>query len=283
MKFMLLPIIALFIWFHRTAWASQKCPSWRPPGNDDVRSPCPLLNSLANHNFIPHNGRNLTVPLVVNVLNETLNISPEISEFFASAGLSLASDPSLGHFQLDDLNKHNAIEHDASLSRVDFHFVGKEGVARFNYATFKRWFSHFHGQEFIDIESAARARFAMIQHSKKYNPEFTYADTQRLASYVETSLYFKTMVDEWGRTRKDFVRVLFEEERLPFTEGWRRPTMQFDGLAQTDTVLQLALATPEKTIWTGGELQGEASDGSVIYSVGPVFHVQSHIDRAQQI
>ncbi|KAF2270772.1 hypothetical protein CC78DRAFT_573123 [Lojkania enalia] len=30
---------------------------WNPPGYRDVRSPCPLLNSLANHDIIPHNGK----------------------------------------------------------------------------------------------------------------------------------------------------------------------------------------------------------------------------------
>lgn len=27
-----------------------------PPGEGDFRGPCPGLNALANHNFIPHNG-----------------------------------------------------------------------------------------------------------------------------------------------------------------------------------------------------------------------------------
>jgi hypothetical protein len=205
---LLLPILQL-LWLNHAVHASPEFPDWTPPNNGDVRSPCPLLNSLANHNIIPHDGRNLTIPLLIAVLNETLNISPEITTFFGTAGLALAPDPSLGHFQLDDLNKHNAIEHDASLSRADFHFVGKEGVAKFNYDTFKRWFSHFRGQEFIDIESAAKARFAMVRHSRDTNPEFTYGETQRLGSYIETTLYFKAMVDTWGRTRKEFVRILF--------------------------------------------------------------------------
>lgn len=27
-----------------------------PPGPGDIRGPCPGLNALANHNYIPHNG-----------------------------------------------------------------------------------------------------------------------------------------------------------------------------------------------------------------------------------
>jgi hypothetical protein len=30
--------------------------SFQPPGAGDFRGPCPGLNALANHKFIPHNG-----------------------------------------------------------------------------------------------------------------------------------------------------------------------------------------------------------------------------------
>lgn len=34
--------------------------SWSPAAAGDVRSPCPGLNTLANHGFINHNGRGIT-------------------------------------------------------------------------------------------------------------------------------------------------------------------------------------------------------------------------------
>jgi hypothetical protein len=30
-----------------------------------VRSPCPGLNSMANHGFLPRNGRNISIPVLV--------------------------------------------------------------------------------------------------------------------------------------------------------------------------------------------------------------------------
>ncbi|KAJ6562057.1 hypothetical protein B0H19DRAFT_899259, partial [Mycena capillaripes] len=30
--------------------------SFQSPGQDDLRGPCPGLNAMANHNFIPHSG-----------------------------------------------------------------------------------------------------------------------------------------------------------------------------------------------------------------------------------
>ncbi|KAJ4288628.1 hypothetical protein N0V90_011865 [Kalmusia sp. IMI 367209] len=248
---------------------------WAPPGSGDVRGPCPALNSLANHHIIPHDGKNLTVPLLVKALNDTLNISPELSTITATGGLNTAPDPSLGYFNLNHLNKHNAIEHDASLTRVDFAFVGEEGVGKFDYQTFKRWFSHFHGQKYIDIESAARARFAQVQHSREHNMEFTYVEPQRIASYAETVLYLKTMVDEFGRTRKDFVRTLFEEERLPFHQGWKRPKEQMNGLVLADNVLRLALATPEKTSYFGESISSDhLTHGTVVEGDNDALNVQ---------
>lgn len=43
-----------------------------PPGPGDVRSPCPALNNLANHGFLPHSGKGITVPQFVKGLKDGL-------------------------------------------------------------------------------------------------------------------------------------------------------------------------------------------------------------------
>ncbi|KAH7136182.1 Peroxidase, family 2-domain-containing protein [Dendryphion nanum] len=225
--------------------------NWAPPGPGDIRGPCPAMNSMANHHIIPHNGKNLTVALLAEALAGTFNLSPEMGTIVSTIGLATAPDPSVGHFQLNHLNKHNAFEHDASLSRVDFYYSGEEGIAKFDNATFKRWFSHFDGLKYIDLEIAAKARYAMVQYSRKNTPGFTYEEQHRITSYAETIKFMKTMVDGTGKTRRDFVKILFEQERLPFREGWRPPTEQVTGFLMADFVLREALATPEKTLWFG--------------------------------
>lgn len=188
--------------------------NWAPPGPGDVRGPCPAMNSMANHHIIPHNGKNLTVSLVAEALAGTFNLSPEMGTIVAGIGLNTAPDPSLGYFQLDHLNKHNAFEHDASLSRVDFAFSGEEGVAKFDNETFHRWFSHFDGLEYIDMEIAAKARYAQVQYSRKHTPGFTYEQQHRITSYAETIKYMKTMVDSTNQTKREFVKILFGEYPL---------------------------------------------------------------------
>lgn len=51
--------------------------AWSPPGAGDVRSPCPGINSLANHGFLPHDGKGITIPDLIAALDTALKyISP---------------------------------------------------------------------------------------------------------------------------------------------------------------------------------------------------------------
>jgi hypothetical protein len=54
-------------------------PEWMAPGPDDVRSPCPLLNTLANHNTIPHSGKNLTIPVLAAGFNKFVNVGSDVA------------------------------------------------------------------------------------------------------------------------------------------------------------------------------------------------------------
>jgi hypothetical protein len=65
----------------------------------------------------------------------------------------------------------------------------------------------------------------------------------------------------------DAANDLIEQERLPYAEGWRRPKEKFDGFVQTNTVLRLALATPEKTSWSD-EIAQEANEHSFVHGAG---------------
>ena len=44
---------------------AQNLSTWSPAGPGDVRSPCPGLNSLANHGILPHNGKGMTISILV--------------------------------------------------------------------------------------------------------------------------------------------------------------------------------------------------------------------------
>ena len=205
----LLNLTLAFVWITGFASASIDFTNWAPPGPGDVRGPCPAMNSMANHHIIPHDGMNLTIPMLSEALAGTFNLSIEMGTVVSGIALAIAPDPSLGHFDLNHLNKHNAFEHDASLSRVDYYFSGDEGIAKFDNETFNRWFSHFDGLQYIDIDIAAKARYAMVKYSREHTPGFTYLEQHRITSYAETIKFLKTMVDSTGKARRDFVKILF--------------------------------------------------------------------------
>jgi hypothetical protein len=95
---------------------------WQAPGPTDKRSPCPVLNTLANHGFLNRNGVGITHDDLVNAFISVLGIDATLADKQAVNGLTkLGYTDSNGvqRLDLDALSKHNVIEHDASLTRED--------------------------------------------------------------------------------------------------------------------------------------------------------------------
>ncbi|PFH61403.1 hypothetical protein XA68_17455 [Ophiocordyceps unilateralis] len=91
-------------------------------GRVEDRGPCPALNALANHGYLPRDGRNLTVAQVEAALCEALSMTSHLA---ASNTRQLKSilRPN-GTFDLTDLRQHGVIEHDRSFTRLDYRHGG---------------------------------------------------------------------------------------------------------------------------------------------------------------
>jgi hypothetical protein len=191
--------------------ASVNFADWHPPThNHQVRSPCPALNSLANHGILPQDGRNYTIPILVKALGEGLNISAEVATTLSTFGLSTSSNPASGAFNLDDLNKHNAVEHDASLSRMDFDLGN--GSQDFSPAVFQETLEYFHGATEVGISEVAAARWGRVQSSKRNNPKVTYGDGQYFSSYFESSAYYQLFKDpKTGKASVEWIDIFFSK------------------------------------------------------------------------
>lgn len=228
---------------------------WHPPVSGDVRSPCPGLNALANHNIIPHSGKNLTPEILVPAITAAYNISPGLATFLAKGGVKTSPNPSSGSFDLDNLGRHNLIEHDASLSRSDFGVTGDDDS--FRPEIFDTVLRYFEPKGNVTIPAAAAARYHRILTEKKRDPSFDLSVKHKFLSYGETALYLLTMVDpETGATPTEFVRILFEEERLPYKEGWRPPKQQLHPFTFLSKMAKLLWAT------TRGESSSPHGDDS---------------------
>ncbi|KAF3065774.1 putative sterigmatocystin biosynthesis peroxidase stcC [Daldinia childiae] len=192
---------------------------WEGPGPSDVRGPCPMLNSLANHGFLPHDGKSINVNKTVDALSSALNLAPELASFLHSFAVTTNPQPNATTFDLDHLSRHNILEHDGSLSRQDS-FFGPADV--FNEAVFNQTKSYWTG-DVITIQMAANARVARLMTSNLTNPEYTLSHLGSDFSIGESVAYLSILGSkETGEVPKAYVEYLFENERLPYELGFSK-------------------------------------------------------------
>lgn len=77
-----------------------------------------MLNTLANHGFLPHDGKSITVNKTVDALSSALNIAPELGSFLHKFAVTTNPQPNATTFDLNHLSRHNILEHDGSLRFV---------------------------------------------------------------------------------------------------------------------------------------------------------------------
>ncbi|TLD19905.1 hypothetical protein PspLS_09614 [Pyricularia sp. CBS 133598] len=202
---------------------------FQAPGNGDVRSPCPMLNALANHGYLPRNGQNIDMDTLKQAFTAGVNLAPDATEFAGKKALT-AGDGT--RFNLDQLKKHHILEHDGSLSRQDI-ALGNNLVL--DQTIWSQTLKDFPNDQ-ISLQDSATARKHRHAAAKAANPQYTLPFNEQMISFIESALYqsvFGKGAD--GGARKDWIRTLFEKEQLPFELGWTRATSPIS----TPTVLLL--------------------------------------------
>ncbi|KAI1259447.1 Chloroperoxidase [Xylariaceae sp. FL1019] len=193
--------------------------SWSPPQPGDVRAPCPMLNTLANHNYLRHTGKDLTREEVLDTLQSALNFHPDFSTYLFEKALTTNPTPNATTFSLSDLAAHNVLEHDGSLSRADWYFGSN---VDFNRTVWHETESYFHGDT-INVTMASNARAGRIDASNKTNPTFALSSLGEGFDFGETSAYIIALGDRVsGTVPRNRINYLFENERLPYELGWVR-------------------------------------------------------------
>lgn len=115
---------------HHGAW-----PEYVPPKEGDSRSACPMLNAMANHGILPHDGKNITFKELNTKVRQTFNFASSFCFFVPNfSARFLNRSYSKDRFDLADLSLHadNAIEHDASLTRQDVALEPDQGKPDLN-------------------------------------------------------------------------------------------------------------------------------------------------------
>jgi hypothetical protein len=74
-----------------------------------------MLNTLANHNILPHSGKDITHDITLKALEDGVNFTPDLGTFLFNFAIATNPDANATTFSLDNLGRHGILEHDASL------------------------------------------------------------------------------------------------------------------------------------------------------------------------
>ncbi|CAG9955539.1 unnamed protein product [Clonostachys rosea f. rosea IK726] len=192
---------------------------WKAPGADDFRGPCPMMNTLANHGYIPRDGRNITRPNIIAGLATGLNFKEPLASLMFDMAIVANPEPNATYFTLDHLNQHNVLEHDASLSRTDSYF-GSNHI--FNWTIYEKSKAYW-TEPIITAQMLANSKLARQVESRAFNPTYRFtADTENfsLGEIAAPIIAFGDMA--LGEVNRTLVDYFFVNERLPAELGWHK-------------------------------------------------------------
>ncbi|KAL7919092.1 Cloroperoxidase [Trichoderma austrokoningii] len=185
---------------------------WQPPGPDDSRGPCPALNSLANHGFLPHSGKDITAIDLIRGAFEGLGLSPEFS--IVAGVAELLKSYTLASFDLHELSNHGFIDHDCSLSRPD---IGDGDNNDFNETIWSVPLQVLKNYSIITPQAIGAARTARDLFDMAHNPAQDCGARSIAFGAFENGLLISSL---GGSPKLEWVRSVIEHERLPTNLGF---------------------------------------------------------------
>lgn len=210
---------------HAGSW-----PDYAPPQEGDSRSACPMLNALANHSILPHDGKNIPFTELSAQVRRNFNFAPSFC-FFASSFAANFMDRNYwkDSFNLEELSAHrdDAIEHDASLTRHDAALQPDQGKPDLELvrelldgATGKTKDGKY---QQLTTEDLAKALSKRRADAKRTNKEYSETRFHNFFGSANSSTML-TIFD--GRVGD--LRPMLTEER--FAPGWEPRVLQKYGL-----------------------------------------------------
>nr|XP_036578938.1 chloroperoxidase [Colletotrichum truncatum]KAF6786321.1 chloroperoxidase [Colletotrichum truncatum] len=216
--------------------------AWQAPDASVKRSPCPMLNSLANHGYLPRDGNAITMDNLISGLGKALNFNESLVRTLGTPAFATSTTGNPNTFNLDDIAKHNVIEHDGSLSRADFAVTGD--AKTFNETVWAETSGYLaegakSTENKVNVATMATARSKRIATAKATNPSFNLTSSQVTVSLGESAVILGTIGGSFTSPAAplDWLKIVFEQERLPFKEGFSTSaevitTAQVLGLSQ---------------------------------------------------
>ncbi|KIK68251.1 hypothetical protein GYMLUDRAFT_709877 [Collybiopsis luxurians FD-317 M1] len=229
--------------------AGGRWPEYVPPGEGDSRSACPMLNAMANHGILPHDGKNISFITLNETVRATYNFAPSFCYYVPNyIARILKKDYSKDTFDLADISVHNGIEHDASLTREDTFHQPDQGKPHHPFieellAMASGKDPKFSGDDdkavLLTSDDLAQYSAKRRTEAKPRNPEFSLSLAHRMFGSSNSS----TLLRICGGRVSD-LRPFLIEERIP--DGWESSVRSRWGLTFASfnfTVLPLEFRT----------------------------------------
>lgn len=161
------------------------------------------MNTLANHGYLPHDGKNISLQNFIDALSSSINLAEAATRAVAATAFTVTSTTdNADTINLVDLLQHGIIEHDASLSRADSS-VGD--ALNFDETIWSSSFAYFTDTS-ITVAQVAAARQARVDAATS-----TLSAAQVQGGLLEMAVMMKFFEDGTDTADRNFVDILFRE------------------------------------------------------------------------
>ncbi|KAF1332820.1 Aromatic peroxygenase, partial [Globisporangium splendens] len=213
---------------------------YRPSGSDVSgvpgttaayrRSPCPALNTLANHGYIPRNGQNVTRADLKAGLMNVYNIGVGVADLLVNQVPETLS--------LDYLGTHNLIEHDASLVHYDA-YLGKDPSA-VDPVLLADFLGRANSNGFLTLSDVAAVRKQRAVTCRAVNPDCDLGLKPQTLAFLESGVLLRALGGFNNESiSRSFAQSFLEQERIP--SDYKKPATDVSLVKLLDTTAKLKL------------------------------------------
>ncbi|TMW59150.1 hypothetical protein Poli38472_007295 [Pythium oligandrum] len=170
------------------------------------RSPCPGVNTLANHGYLSRDGKNITRAAIKEAVMTYFHLNEAAADAF-TAGLPAV-------FDLNQLSVHNDLEHDASLIHADS-YLGEDPAA-VNHDLLEDFFRRVGDDGVFGVQQLGEIRKDRLATCLAQNPNCSLPASRDFMAFGEAALVLTGFGNATTSTvDKDTLRSFLEFERFP--------------------------------------------------------------------
>jgi len=237
------------------------------PGPNDQRGPCPGMNTLANHGYIPRSGV-ATFEEITLAMVEAFNLEINFGAFLVAANMLLRGNPfvnkisiggvtplvsplpgNIGSPQTGGLAEHGGFEGDGSITRADVHIGDNVHFNPLLYDLDLLYLGQFgdNGPDgnntVFNVPTITAIKRHNIQMNQAADPDFHFTATRVSASFTEISFLLDVFAN--GTTKQSSISTIGSFLRnQTFPPNWHRAAAPVTAEILGTTAEQLAEVIP---------------------------------------